>query len=103
MIILDGIVVNEFIETDHIVHLDHSEELKSLLSKHLKENVCIYAYGTEILASKCDQSYPCGVCRIQKKQKYYLKGLKSSVTGNDGIYDSQFYLDGYKNGKPKFR
>ena len=96
-------MVNDFEDTNHLGHLDHFKNLEKLSAEHSNESVCVYAYGKEMLASDCEQSYPCGVCRIQKKKTYYLKGLTSSETGNDGIFDSQFYLDGYKNGKPLFR
>ena len=100
---LDGNILNTFDETDIKAHPSYSEELEKLLHKHQNENVCIYAYGKEILADECEQSYPCGVCRIEKKKMYYLKGLKASMTGDEGLFDSQYYLDGYKNGRPMFR
>ena len=100
---LDGNMVSAFNESDIKAHSSYSEELGVILQKHQNEIVCIYAYGTEILAGDCDQSYPCGVCRIGKKKMYYLKGLKASMTGDEGLFDSQYYLDGYKNGRPMFR
>ena len=100
---LDGHILNAYNKTEIKVPATHSEELEKLLHKHQNENVCIYAYGKEILAGECGQSYPCGVCRIEKKKLYYLKGLTTSMTGDGGIFDSQYYLDGYKNGKPMFR
>ena len=100
---LDGNVLNSFNETDIKAHSGYPEEIGKLLHKHQNENVCLYAYGTEILTTDCEQSYPCGVCRIEKKKMYYLKGLRTTMTGDGGIFDSQFYFDGYTNGKPMFR
>ena len=90
-------------KTDQMAQSRYSEDLEILLNKHRNESICVYAYGTEILAGDCGQVYPCGVCRIEKKKTYHLKGLHSHLTGSDGMWDSQFYIDGYKNGRPMFR
>ena len=79
------------------------EPLGRLSKEHPSGVFCVYAYGIKLIAHDCDDSYPCGVCRIMKQQNYYLKGLTNGKKGFGSWFDPQFYLDGYRNGNPLFR
>ena len=79
------------------------EPLGRLSKEHPPGIFCVYAYGRKLITTDCDDSYPCGVCRIMKQQNYYLKGLTNGKKGFGSWFDPQFYLDGYRNGNPLFR
>ena len=77
--------------------------LKEISKKYSNGIYCVYVYGETLQVHDCEKVYPCGVCRIDNKQTYYLKGLDDSATGDGGTFDSLFYFDGYRNEKPLFR
>ena len=88
-------------ETERLI-VNPPKPLKALAANNPSGKFCVFIYGKTLQVQSCDRVYPCGVCRVNNEQNYYLKGLDDSVTGVGGDFDSEYYFDGYKNEKPLF-